>query len=72
MTTTRESRASRPTAHRCPLCRRGQRFNRRTLDGLRESDAEIERDLASRRSGGPGTLPAHSSLDDLFASLHAL
>ena len=57
---------------RCPLCRDGQRFNRRTLDGFRESDADIERDSSSRRSGGPGTMRAFASLDELFASLHAL
>jgi hypothetical protein len=62
----------RTAPSRCPLCRQVQRFNRRTLEGFRESDAEIERDLASRRSGGPGTMKAYASLDDLFASLHAL
>ena len=67
-----ESPARRKPLSRCPLCRKGQRFNRRTLDGLRESDADIERDVASRRSGGPGTMRAFASLDDLFASLHAL
>ena len=67
-----ESLTRRKPLSRCSLCRKGQRFNRRTLDGLRESDADIERDVASRRSGGPGTMRAFASLDDLFASLHAL
>lgn len=67
-----ESVTRRKPLSRCPLCRKGQRFNRRTLDGFRESDADIKRDVASRRAGGPGTMRAFASLDELFNSLHAL
>ena len=56
----------------CPICRDVPTYNRRTLRGLEESDREVASDLASRKAGGPGTMKAYATLDELFKDLHAL